>query len=147
MALSKKIPLHYFFVTIFFDYSGVVWYNIKDMPQAKAERREYHRLEISIPVHYLLPKPGKPVEISASTRDIGGGGICLESEGPVSLRSPLEIQIKLPTGTHPIAIHGKVVWCKKTSSSVNKYRVGIAFHGVNEEDRREIIGYIEKILR
>ena len=101
-------------------------------------------MEIIIPVRCYFHKP-KPVKVYTSTRDIGGGGVCLESEEPISPRGSLELWIRLPARLHPFVVQGKVVWCKKVSPSP-KHRVGIAFHGVNEGDRQEIVGYITKAL-
>ena len=109
------------------------------------ERRECPRLEISIPVRYYLRKPCKPIKVYASTRDIGGGGVCLESEEPISPRSSLELWIRLAARLHPFVVQGKVAWCKKISPSP-KHRVGIVFHGVNEKDRQEIISYVTRAL-
>ena len=114
--------------------------------QPETERREYPRLRANIRVDSPFQKAGEPARATTlSIRDIGGNGVSLESEKPISPSKLLELQLKMPTGFRPITIQGKVVWCKKMPLSP-KYRVGIAFGGINEKDRREIIDYVRHNL-
>lgn len=86
------------------------------------ERRIFARMNIKIPLKFLVPAndkagDGETVDISAE-----GIGFVAKEEFPPS--TPLEIWVKLPDHHEPIHLIGKVVWARDLGENELK-RVGV----------------------
>ncbi len=110
------------------------------------ERRERARADEEIPV--LYEESG---EIKGSvTKNISAAGLSFETEVFVQPSSILEVQINKPIDTGlnavlPIHAKAKTVWIRQ--SETGKYRLGLEFIDINEQDRDEIAKNVKKKLR
>lgn len=116
------------------------------------ERRRFSRLKDNIFIFGNLRL--SPIEeFKALTKDISAGGLMLETERDISEESELELQIYQPMDSDKrvifsILVLTKVKWIRQIEKDnfeqgENKYRVGIEFLELKEEDRERIAKYVE----
>ena len=119
------------------------------------ERRRYLRLKDNILIFgNLMSSPlGK---FKAFTNDISAGGLMFESERGISKERELELEIYQPTDRHKymlfsITVLAKIIWIRKIAKEnfdpgENKYRIGMEFSKIKDEDRQRIAKYVENNL-
>jgi len=76
----------------------------------------------------------------ALTKDIGGKGVCLVTEGVMERGIPLAIKIQLPDRAAPIAFLGDVVWSlpvdeTRPGAKQPPVETGIRFVSIDPKDR------------
>jgi len=120
----------------------------------KIQRRNYVRMATILPVQYrVLTKENteenndQPIPyIETTSRDIGGGGIAINTNEALKTTTPVELIISLPR-TEIRAI-GKVVHRDELPPTANmKYALGIEFTEITEQARDQIIRYIFDLQR
>lgn len=119
------------------------------------ERRRFSRFKDNIFIFGNLRL--NPIEeFKALTNDISAGGLMLETERDISEESELELQIYQPMDSDKrvifsIPVLGKVKWTTKIEKNnfedgENKYRVGIEFSEIKEEDRQRVAKFISESI-
>lgn len=122
------------------------------------ERREYVRLEQTIPAKYNLINDVKSIELSkkrtATIQNISAGGVRLQVEGLdeqwieglYSGMVKLGLEIELPGGGKPVRALAKVAWLTKapeaTESGKTNCLMGLEFIDITTEDKDSIKKYI-----
>jgi len=122
------------------------------MPEGEifVERRKYKRVDRRIKVTYKvisLPKEldeiKKKIEKNiVETSNISVGGIQLIGDEELSPEQILRIELETEKKTESIITFAEVRWCAK-DNYLNKYRIGIEFLVLKDEDRdiiEEIVG-------
>lgn len=112
----------------------------------KKEKRTYLRLNVYHLVKYRLASESPSHLITASIRDIGGGGICLQTEKELSVPSLVHLYINFPGLSRSIPSLAKVVWVRKLKKT-NLYRAGIQFLDIQDVLRNEIIKEVESVFK
>ena len=117
------------------------------------EGRIFPRLKDNIFILGCL-KSSPTEEFKAITNNISAGGIMFETERNISKDSELELEIYQPMDSDKriifsILVLAKVKWIRQIEKDnfqqgENKYRVGIEFSKIEEEDRQKIINYVEE---
>lgn len=109
------------------------------------ERRRFVRLDTTCPITYrVLPSTAAQ---TSTTRNIGGGGICVFLSQRLSLGTPLEVEVQFPNRPQPIYFTGEVVWCKE-SEVVDKtqrsriIQAGVKFVYINPKDQETIMQHV-----
>lgn len=115
------------------------------------ERRKFPRIYENVKVRYkIIKKEDNTFEDKESIKfaeaaNISLKGACLETEEKIEDGTFLSLEIKLPIFPHPIFVVGRVIWGK---SFEDRFKVGIKFIKIGEEDSFDIFNYVmEKILR
>jgi c-di-GMP-binding flagellar brake protein YcgR len=122
------------------------------MPEGEIfiERRKFKRVDKKIKVTYKvvsLPKElddiKKKIEKNTvETANISVGGIQLLGDEELIPEQILRIEIETDKKTESIITFAEVRWCAK-DNYINKYRIGIEFLVLKDEDRQiieEIVG-------
>lgn len=119
------------------------------------EKRKFPRLKENIFILGNL-RSSHPEEFKAITKDISAGGLMFETETDISKDTKVELEIYQPmnrdkTMIFCIPVLGKVRWVREIDKNYfergeNKYRVGVEFLGIKEEDRNIITNCVEKRL-
>lgn len=115
------------------------------------ERRKFPRVKDNIfSLYHLSSCPAE--EFRAISNDISAGGLMFETERNISKGSKVYMEIDQPidcdkTMIFCIPVLTKVIWLKKIDkdnfeTGENKYKVGIEFLEIKEEDRNRIAKYI-----
>jgi len=117
------------------------------------EKRKFPRLKENMFILCSLPLSSSD-EFKAITCDIGGGGLMFETERNISRESKLELELYQPiicskNIIFSIPVLAKVVWKKEIEKDnfeqgENRYRIGIEFLEIKEEDRKRITKYVEE---
>lgn len=117
------------------------------------ERRRSPRLKDNIYIFGKL-KTSPPEDFKAFTQDISAGGLMIETEKDISKESELELEIYQPRDRDKrvifsIPIWSKVIWIQKIEKEKfeegeNRYRVGIEFSEIREEDRQRVAKFISE---
>lgn len=118
---------------------------------ANVGRRKFRRVEDVIFIFCSLLTP--PNKFRAITSNVGAGGLMFETERNILSGSKVVVEIYQPmnnnkTTIFSIPVLARVVWRKKIEKDKfeqgeNKYKVGIEFLEIEEEDRQRIAKYIE----
>ena len=112
--------------------------------ETRLERRKFKRALSDISMQYRLETMEDDKRKVSRIRDIGGGGLCFRS-GLIPKESLLEIELNLPEIPSPIKTSARVAWTKKDAGS-DLYNIGIAFENMSEQDREDIIEYVEETI-
>lgn len=102
----------------------------------KLQRRNFYRLEVSLPVKFKQLDNSE--ESEGIVKDISGGGLKLHTLSQLQMDQSIEICLCLEC--YNINIIGKVVRIEKIDSKFYEY--GIYFVEINEKDRDKIIRFI-----
>ena len=117
------------------------------------ERRKYPRAGEKMLLVYHEANGGSLDHLSKDrksvTEDIGGGGICFETDVFVPADSIVEVRIKKAADRKrkkflPVSATGKVVWVKQLMAG--RYRLGLQFLDIDETCREEITKDVEEKL-
>ncbi|MEW5693139.1 MAG: PilZ domain-containing protein [Candidatus Hydrogenedentota bacterium] len=108
------------------------------------ERRKYYRLDSNVLSWYELPHdetiPIREV-LGRVTKNIGGGGLLVEMDQPITISSELKMDLKLPGVKKTIKTIVRVVRVEELYSG--KYDIGFTFRKIKEQDRKKILKYVE----
>jgi c-di-GMP-binding flagellar brake protein YcgR len=125
---------------------------MKKKTWSNAERRKFLRLRDNIFIFGKL-KSSLIAGFKAVTRDISGGGLMFEAERNIPAQSELEMEIYQPMSfdkniIFSIPVLAKVIWAERIEKAVfekgeNRYRIGIKFLEIKEEDRRRIVKHVK----
>lgn len=120
---------------------------------SSSERRKYPRLKDNVFIFGNLTS-NPTGEFKAFTRDISAGGLMFETEKDIPQDMRLDLEIYQPRDRRKsmifsIPVLTKIVWKRKIEKDnfeqgENKYRVGIEFSEIKEEDRKIIAKYVER---
>lgn len=119
------------------------------------ERRIFPRFKDNIFIFGNLSSD--PIErFKAFTKDVSGGGLMFETEREIPKARGLKLEIYQPLDRDKrmifsIPVMAKVIWIKNIEKEnfergENKYRIGIEFSEIKEEDRKMIAKYAEVSL-
>jgi c-di-GMP-binding flagellar brake protein YcgR len=125
----------------------------KQMPSL--ERRRYSRLRDNVFIFgNVMTNSGD--EFKAFTQNISVGGLMFETERDISQESELELEIYQPMESDKrvifsIFVRAKVIWAEKRGKGnfeqgENRYRIGIEFSEIKDEDRQIVIKYVARRL-
>lgn len=120
-----------------------------------SEMRKYHRLKDNVFIFgNLTSNPNE--EFKAFTRDISAGGLMFETEKDIPQDMRLDLEIYQPsdrrkTMVFSIPVLARVVWTRgiekdNLEEGENKYRIGIEFLEIKEEDRQRVAKFINESI-
>ena len=119
----------------------------------KIQRREFFRIEHSIPISFKILECGEPEEESndiedsnktfkAYTHDLSASGMRFNSNTKFTIESIAEIHLKI--GDNEISVTGVIVDRLKNNKTNSLYQYRIRFVKVNNKTKEEIIDYVWK---
>lgn len=112
--------------------------------QERLERRKFKRAFTDVSIQYRLETMKKNDRRISRIRNMGEGGLCFRNDF-IPEESLLEIELNLPEIPSPIKASAKVVWTQKATEK-DLYNIGIAFENITEEDRKNIMEYVEEMI-
>ncbi len=110
----------------------------KERPAAQAQggkscplpidRRTAERLPLAIPVTYAMILPGELFRGTTTTTNLSGWGVQFTLPKMIGAQTACQIGITLPGQQEPLALVGRVVWCRRSGEKHGgSYEVGINF--------------------
>lgn len=114
------------------------------------QRRQFYRLECTLPVRYRLVGEKdcrKGIDtgtefFKAYTKDISGGGVCVNTEEKLEISRIIECEVFLQED-NPVRFYGNIVRTETNApDSKYKYLAGVAFRKIEDKDREAIIRFI-----
>ena len=109
------------------------------------EQRKYIRVSESLEVKYHPSK--RLLGSSAFTKDISQGGICIPTLLRLEPKSVLELKIKLPEISEPIAVKGETVWLSEVNDNDFRFLLGVKFIELGNHSRNRINNHIRNQLK
>ena len=109
------------------------------MENTYVDKRKYHRVEYREPVRYHMREQSKFG--GCLSNDISEGGIKLNFDDFVSIRSEVNIQVRLENTPQVVDLIGKVVWVQQVPFS-ERYRVGLEFSPPSPISKDHIKSYV-----
>ena len=100
-----------------------------------ANRRKHDRKKVRVRVTSV---EGEKIHLGW-TRDVGGGGLCLESEASMEENKTLTLMFYLEKGVR-VQAKGQVVWVSDESEKPRLF--GFCFKEISEEDRQRVTGFV-----
>jgi len=107
------------------------------MTKAK-RKRGYFRLSAYHLAKYRLLSSSDHSPTITGIKDIGGGGICLQTEEHLPIGSTVQVYINFPKLSQPIPAVAKVIWIKP-SGKKGRYEAGMEFVDIENIFRDAII--------
>ncbi len=123
---------------------------------ASLQRRQHPRLNVSLPVEYVVQPNGD--SRTTALRTLGGGGLLLVLPSPLEVGAALALTVYLPDDRAPSAggrraplavrVDALVVWVDLTTQGVaDECRCGVAFTRIADGDRQTILDFIAQNRR
>ncbi len=119
------------------------------------ERRKYDRFKDKVFIFGNF-RLNPTEEFKAFTEDISAGGVMFETEKDIPQDMRLGLEIYQPKDRQKnmvfaIPVLTKIVWKRKIEKEIfepgeNRYRIGIEFLEIKEEDRERIAKYVEESI-
>lgn len=119
------------------------------------ERRKYVRLDLPVSIKYAVINRDKqaifqPAEYTASTKNIGAGGLMIEVPLLVDefmmTKSLLKVEVDLPDEAAQIHAVARIVFAKR-SDTEDCYHLGLSFIEIDEQDRKRIVDFAKKKMK
>ena len=95
----------------------------EDLDSSQDNRRQHDRSRLIVDVFF----DGKDATGVASTKDIGAGGLYLNTQA--ELAEGAILLLRIPLGPEQIVVNGEVVYCNTGRG------VGVRFQGLSKEDQ------------
>jgi c-di-GMP-binding flagellar brake protein YcgR len=103
-----------------------------------SDRRKYMRFDVSLDVAFSASK-NTDEHISGVTKNFSRSGLCFESQAiGFALKSPMDLELKLPYNDTFIPVSGNVAWKEQLQ---DKCLIGIEFTEINKEVKSQILDY------
>lgn len=103
------------------------------------DKRQADRLELAVTVYYRFPGQAD-WQGPHTAANIGGNGLSFSLAKEIDKHAELDLKIVLPQEPQrPIEVKGEVIW---VNPSDGRYRLGIRFFKMQEDDRRRFVSYI-----
>lgn len=120
-----------------------------------SERRRFPRLKDNIFIFGKLSSTSSG-EFKAVTRNISAGGLLFETDRNIPKKSKLEMEIYQPLDRDKRVIFSIPVWLKvswvkkivkeKFEQGENRYRIGLEFLKIKDDDRERITKFISESI-
>lgn len=113
--------------------------------QMMEERRHFVRLDTRLETRYTLLPSGEARQ--ATTKDIGGGGVCLFADKVIPAGTRLQVAMHLPGRQQPINFIGEVVWSEAyevigKEEHKRAVEVGVQFIEISPADREAVMQHV-----
>ncbi len=123
---------------------------------ASLQRRQHPRLNVSLPVEYVVQQSGNAR--TATLRTLGGGGLLLVLPSPLEVGTIISLTVYLPNDRAPegggrrvplgVQAEAAVVWVDLTTvGAPDECRCGVAFTRIADGDREVILEFITQNRR
>ena len=90
--------------------------------------RKSERIQIALPLTYVIQCGTSPLEGRTSTIDVGGGGVRFVVPRMVSPQTMCRLTLTLPDRTEPLLFTARASWCRQISiGGHDQFELGAGF--------------------
>lgn len=120
----------------------VVFLELPEEFDNMAQRREFVRLEISLPIQFsILTDIGAERAVdTGTTLDLSAGGVCFASR--LKLETGLQLNLDLNLGDTMVSFKAEVVRCSRVEAGGNYYAVAVKYLEITDNLRDHIVGFV-----
>lgn len=116
----------------------------------KLEKRRADRVLLSLPFHYKIFRlenlekdvRDETLSLKAAVENVSQGGVQVVSSHPFAVGDVLELELVLPQAGKVRTV-AKIVWSREEKGGENRYRSGVQFIPVYEEDLKKLNDYLK----
>ncbi|MDD5428454.1 MAG: PilZ domain-containing protein [Candidatus Omnitrophica bacterium] len=108
------------------------------------DKRKHPRINVYHLAKYCLPSGSNQTTIITGIKNIGAGGICLQTEEPLPVGSVIQVYINFPKAPKPVPALAKVVWVNH-SKKKNCFDVGMNFVDIEQAFSSSIIKSVDAV--
>ncbi len=107
-------------------------------PSRKIEHRLFERFSARFPVkfRYARAEYGSDVFL----RDASASGVRISTRERIFLNDSISLEVKMPDGSAPLMLNGRVVWTQAKSATI--WDVGVQLHEINFMEVQRIFKYV-----
>jgi len=105
----------------------------------KIENRLFERFSARFPVKFKHTRTDYGSEVFL--RDASACGVKISTREKVFLNDSVSLEVKLPDGSEPVTINGRIVWMSNKSPSL--WDVGVEMHKINLMEMQRIFKFTE----
>ncbi len=115
----------------------------------QSQRRNFYRLNVSVPVRASWREPGGEAEDEAQVHqlsgalllDLSGGGAQLRTREPVPINAILNLEFTLERGEATLQVAGRALTCR-AEERTHAYRINTEFVGIARRTQEAIVRFI-----
>lgn len=115
----------------------------------RSQRREFYRLNVSVPARASWREPDEEAEDAAPVRqlagalllDLSGGGAQLRTREPVPINAILNLEFALERGAPTLQVAGRALTCR-AEERTGAYRINTEFVGIARRTQEAIVRFI-----
>ena len=129
---------------------SVSWEDVIDFVQScfgedrPRRLRSYPRCPLAVKVTYLTPGHDR---VESLTGEIGGGGLFIESNAPLTVGTEIAMDVVLPDDPAvPIRAKGKVAWVRSRQERYVFFPgMGVQFTEISEKAREQLVDIVKSL--
>lgn len=103
----------------------------------KIEHRLFERFSARLPVKFRYTRSEYGTDVFL--RDASAQGVRISTRERVFLNDSISLEVKIPDGSEPVMLNGRVVWMQEKSSTL--WDAGVELHEINFMEMRRIFKY------
>ena len=109
------------------------------------ERRQFVRLDTRLEIQYSVLPSEAPQ--AATTKDVGGGGICIFADKDLRPGTRLQVAMKLPGREQPVNFTAEVVWSESyemigKTERKRSVEAGVRFIEIAPQDQETVMQHV-----
>lgn len=117
----------------------------KSSQSPQQQQRRYLRAKVDLPLTFML-EGDTSTAFSGRARDLGGGGLRLETTEDLPQGALLTLRFSVPSGRHEMMMRGRIV-LSFYNAATKQYGHGIAFTQVAPDDQESIVAFVHEYQR
>ncbi|MCC6758793.1 MAG: PilZ domain-containing protein [Candidatus Omnitrophica bacterium] len=109
-----------------------------ERPSRRIENRLFERFSARFPVKFRHTRSDYGSDVFL--RDASARGVKISTREKVFLNDSVSLEVKIPDGSEPVTLNGRVVWLHSKSPSL--WEAGVELHEINLMEMQRIFKYV-----
>jgi hypothetical protein len=109
-----------------------------DRPSRKIEHRLFERFSARFPVKFRHTRSEYGADVFL--RDASARGVRISTRERIFLNDSVSLDVKVPDGSDPLTLNGRVVWMQTKSPTL--WDAGVELHEINFMEMQRIFKYV-----
>lgn len=104
------------------------------------------RSDLRIPIHLLVDYKSEGHYLFDFCKDLGTGGVFIETKSPLSTGSELDLTFTLPDSKETVSTKAKVIWSQTPIAGRDDINVGmgVQFTQFNDAQRKKLFDFVSR---